>query len=159
MISLVHETLTFTQSINAPLAAVWEAYADPTQRVLWGVPAGEAQEYDESDFCIGGRDKYRCGPPQSLEFSGTVDYVQIVPQSLIVHTDTVKARDQVLAVALLTWKFDINEDSTLIRLTDQVTSFVGTDMVDGHRNGHNKALEQLRDLLGSPGENATKTEP
>ncbi len=147
MTSIAHETLTFSQSINAPLSAVWEAFADSAQRAVWGVPAGEAQIYDESNFCVGGRDTYRCGPPQSLEFHGVADYIQIVPQSLIVHSDTVKVEDQVLAVALLTWQFETHDGMTQIHLTDQVTSFVGTGMIDGHRNGHTTALEQLRDFV------------
>lgn len=147
MISLAHETLRFTQTIKAPLPAVWEAFADPTRRALWGVPAGEVQVYDEADFRVGGRDRYRCGPPETLEFHGVADYVQVVPQSLIVHTDTVSAGDQMLACALLSWQFDADGETTLVRLTDQVTSFVGTGMVDGHRNGHAKALAQLKRFL------------
>ena len=59
--------------------------------------------------------------------------------------------------ALLTWEFedqgfegegfeDQGED-TVIRLTNQVTSFTGHDMIDGHRWGHLTALEQLRDFV------------
>ncbi len=147
MSSVAHDTLTFEQSVNASLSAVWDAFADSTQRAVWGVPAGEAQVYDESNFLVGGHDKYRCGPPEKLGFHGIVDYVHIVPPSLIVHTDTVTAEGQVLAVALLTWQFDALDDTTTIRLTDQVISFVGADMIEGHRNGHTKALEQLKDFL------------
>jgi uncharacterized protein YndB with AHSA1/START domain len=152
MISITHDTLTFAQPVRARLSVVWAAFADSTQRAIWGVPVGEAQVYDESNFRVGGRDRYRCGPPQTLEFHGAVDYVHIIPESLIVHTDTVTVGDQILAVALLTWEFEGADDTTVIRLTDQVTSFVGTDMIDGHRNGQTKALEQLRDFVGSGGE-------
>ncbi len=147
MTSLAHETLTFTQSIDAPLSAVWSAIADSTQRAVWSVPVGEAMVYDRSNFGVGGRDEYRCGPPETLEFHCVVDYVQIAPESLIVHTDTVATEGQTLAVALVTWELDDNGGSTLIRLTDQVTSFVGAGMIDGHRNGHTKALSQLRDFV------------
>jgi uncharacterized protein YndB with AHSA1/START domain len=102
MISITHDTLTFAQPVRARLSIVWAAFADSTQRAIWGVPVGEAQVYDESNFRVGGRDRYRCGPPQTLEFHGAVDYVHIIPESLIVHTDTVTVGDQILAVALLT---------------------------------------------------------
>lgn len=65
--------------------------------------------------------------------------MQIVPESLIVHTDTVVLGDSILAVAVLTWEFEVCDEMTQIRLTDQVTSFVGPDIIDGHRNGHIKA--------------------
>lgn len=149
MMSTTRDTLTFAQPVRARLSVVWAAFADSTQRAIWGVPVGESQVYDETKFRVGGRDRYRCGPPQTLEFHGVVDYVHIIPESLIVHTDTVTIGDQILAVALLTREFEGAGDTTVMRLTDQVTSFAGTDMIDGHRNGHTKALEQLRDFVGS----------
>src|SRR5690606_41596212 len=69
----VHETLTFSQSIEAPLLAVWAAFADSAQRARWSVPAGEALVYDQSNFHVGGRDQYRCGPPHALDFHGAKD--------------------------------------------------------------------------------------
>ena len=147
MTIVVHDTLTFSQSIKAALSLVWDAFADSNLRAVWGVPKGEAQIYDASDFRVGGQDTYRCGPPETLEFHGAVDYIQIVPESLIVHTDTVAVGDQILATALLTWQFGTHGETTFIRLTDQVTSFVGADMIDGHRNGHTQALEQLREFV------------
>lgn len=143
MIAIAHDTLKFSQSINASLSAVWVAFSDSAQRSVWGAPAGDAQVYDESDFREGGRDVYRCGPPRALDFHGVVNYMQIVPGSLIVHTDTVVVKDQLLAIALLTWQFETHGATTQVRLTDQVTSFVGSDMIAGQRNGHTKALEQL----------------
>ena len=156
MASVVHDTLTFSQSIHAPLSLVWEAIADSAQRTVWGVPAGEAQVYDESNFRVGDRDVYRCGPAETLEFSGVAEYLQIVPESLIVHTDVVAVEGKILAAALLTWQFKTQDGATRILLTDQVTSFVGTDMIDGHRNGHTKALEQLRVYVEGLEEDETK---
>lgn len=147
--TITHDTLTFAQPVRACSSVVWAAFADSKQRAIWGVPVGEAQMYDESNFRVGGRDRYRCGPPQTLEFQGVVDYVHIIPESLIVHTDTVTIGDRTLTVALLTWEFEGAGDTTVTRLTDQVTSFVGTDTIDGHRTGHTKALEQLRGFVGS----------
>ena len=147
MTPIAHETLTFVQPIAAPLSAVWAAFADSTQRATWSVPAGEAMVFDQSNFHVGGRDEYRCGPRQTLEFFGLVDYVQIVPETPPPPTDLVASSGQTLAIALVTWEFDHSGDSTLIRLTDQVTSFVGSGMIDGHRNGHAKALSQLRDFV------------
>lgn len=62
MNSIAHDTVRLTRVIDAPVAAVWEAYADSTKRAQWGVPAGEAMAYGESDFREGGRDGDRCGP-------------------------------------------------------------------------------------------------
>lgn len=149
MTTVAHDILKFTKTIDAPLAEVWAAFADSDERAKWSVPAGDAQVYEESNFQIGGRDVYRCGPPKTLDFHGVLDYIHIVPQSLIVHTDTVTVQDQILATALLTWEFEDRGSATLVRLTDQVTSFVGDDMIEGHRNGHAKALNQLKDFVST----------
>ncbi len=44
-------------------------------------------------------------------------------------------------------EFDDNGDSTFIRLTDQVTSFVGAGIIDGRRHGQTKALVQLNEFV------------
>ena len=147
MDAVVHKTLTFKQAVQAPLARVWEAFAKPVQRAAWSVPSGEALVYEQANFRIGGQDIYRCGPPQSLDFHGTARYHQIAPMSLIVHTDAVTTAGQALSIALVTWQFTALGDETQILLTDQVVSFVGPALIDGHANGHAKALEQLRVYL------------
>lgn len=103
--------------------------------------------YDDSDFREGGRDTYRCGPLDSLDFHAATEYVRIEPESLIVYSETVKTPDQILAAGLLTWEFQEDGSGTIIKLTCQVTSFVGQGMIEGNRNGHTKALDQLETFL------------
>ncbi len=152
---LVHDTLRLEKRFAYPLDAVWRAYADPASRAEWGVPEGEEQVYSRDELRSGGVAIYRCGTPGELQFRGEVSYVDVVPQARIVHTDSVWAGDQLLATALLSWEFRDEEGSTTLTVTDQVTSFVGQEMIDGHRNGHTKALNQLAAFLEtSPGERA-----
>lgn len=106
MVAIVHETLRFARSFETRLTDLRNAFADSNQRATWSAPAGEALAYDETNFHLGGREMYRCGPPETLEFHGAVHYVQIVPELLIVHTDTVMLGDQLHSAALLTWEFE-----------------------------------------------------
>ncbi|MBG6192069.1 uncharacterized protein YndB with AHSA1/START domain [Arthrobacter sp. CAN_A212] len=145
--SIVHETLKFTKTINPELSRVWEAFADPIQRARWSVPMGEAMVYEQAAFEVGGRDRYRCGPPESLDFVNIVDYSLIVPQSLVVYTETVTTSDQPLSAGVVTWSFTVSGDKTEVQLTSQVTSFVGDGMIEGNRNGHAKALNQLEEFV------------
>lgn len=147
--SPLHETLRFTREVSAPRAALWEAFAEPSQRVIWAVPAGEIQVYDQAQFEIGGQDRYRCGPPGSLDYRGLVDYLQIIDQELIVHTDVVHAEDQILSAALLTVEFSSTTCGSRIEVTDQLVSFVGEGMVQGHQTGQRMALDQLAAYLKS----------
>jgi len=139
----LHETLHFTQPVSAPLAGVWKAFTAPRQRAIWSAPAGEVLIYDQAQFEIGGRDIYRCGPPEALDYQGVVDYIQILEQQLILHTEVVSAGDQILSAALVTIEFAATDSGTQITVTDQLTSFVGEAMIQGHQNGQRIALNQL----------------
>lgn len=151
-----YDTLRLSQHVDAPVLEVWEAYADSTTRARWSVPAGEKMVYDESDFQEGGRDRYRCGSPESLEFHAEVEYVKIVPQELVVYMETVRNEGKPLATGTVNWEFELDGTGTLVTVTNQVVSFVGVGMIDGNRNGHTKALEQLRQHLEEGPESSSR---
>lgn len=138
-----HDTIRLTQHVDASVADVWTAYADSDARARWSVPAGEEMVYDQSEFREGGHDRYRCGPPETLDFHAETEYTRIVPNELVVYTETVKNEGQPLATGLVTWEFEPDDEGTLVTVTSQAVSFVGSGMIDGTRNGHTKALEQL----------------
>lgn len=146
MNSVVHDTIQFTEHIAAPVARVWQALADAAERAVWSAPAGERMEYHADDFREGGVDRYRCGPPETMEFHAEVGYTKIVPSLFIGYTETVTA-GQPLATALVTWQLAPTGAGTDITLTSQVVSYVGQGMVDGQRNGHRIALTQLAQRL------------
>lgn len=123
---------------------MWQAYADVRQRVRWSVPEGEEIVYDEAEFATGGEDEYRCGPPGELQNIGHHTYHLVEPVSGFVFTDTIRRDGTLLAVGLLTWQLhDLGTAGTRVTVVDQVTSLAGAGMIDGHRNGHAKTLEQL----------------
>ncbi len=142
-----HDTIQVRKQLPAPVAAVWAAFADTQSRAEWGVPQGEEQVYSHDDLRSGGTASYRCGTPGVLQFHGEVRYLEVAAPRLVIHTDLVRDGDQALSAALLTWEFQDGGDITTVCLTDQVTSCVGSDMIDGHRNGHTLALEQLAEFL------------
>lgn len=144
---IVHDTIILERAINAPVAAVWNAYADPIARAQWSVPVGEAMVFDQTDFREGGQDHYRCGPPESLGFHVVVQYNKVTPHSLIVYTETVTTGAELLATGLVTWAFEPSGNTAHVMITNQLVSYVGPGMVEGNRSGHNKALEQLQGFL------------
>lgn len=147
--SVTHQTLDISQVIPAPLDTVWAAFQDTTSRSVWSVPKGDDLVYSKDDFRPGGRASYRCGPSGDLNVAGEIEYIQIIPHELVVHTDTVSTGGALLATALVTWTFEPHDDGALVTIVDQVASFVGQDMIDGHRNGHTIALAQLAEFLKS----------
>lgn len=151
------ETIRLSTEIARPRGDVWAAFADTETRQRWSVPEGEALVYDRDDFRTGGRAEYRCGSPEALEFSAAIDYVRVEEETFAVHTDTVWRGGELLATGLITWSFTDVPAGTLVTIVNQVVSFVGADMVEGSRNGHRIALEQLGVFLAGPGQVGTGT--
>jgi uncharacterized protein YndB with AHSA1/START domain len=143
----VHDILRFTRVIDHPIDAVWTAYADVQNRSQWSVPSGEQIIYDTADFAADGQDTYRCGPPGQLSNVGTHRYYLIEAPQRMVYSDTIRRDGQLMAVAVLTWELQPNGHGTRLTVVDQVTSLVGQGMIDGHRNGHEKTLDQLAGWL------------
>lgn len=105
--------------------------------------------YSHDDISPGGTAEYRCGTPGELQFAVRAEYLVVEAEHLVVHTETVRMKDQVLASGVVSWAFTDQDDGVLVSVTNQVTSFVGEAMLDGTRNGHAVALEQLAELLKS----------
>src|SRR5699024_3716799 len=124
------------------------AFADTTQRARCGVPAGEELLYDRDDFRAGGRAAYRCGPPGDLRFQVSTDYLVIEEHALVIHTEFVRSGGSLLSAVVVTWQFSTAPHGSAVAITHHVTSRVGQGMIDGTRNGHTIALNQLTSLAG-----------
>ncbi|GAA1139592.1 SRPBCC domain-containing protein [Nesterenkonia lutea] len=146
-VTIVHDTVQVSRSIRIPLDKAWAAYQDTARRAEWGVPAGEQMVYSRDQLTRGGLTEYRCGTPGELQYHVRGEYLVVEPESLVVHTETVTTGDELLSSSLVTWEFRENLDGSLVSITNQVTSFVGQEMIDGTRNGHSIALNQLATLL------------
>lgn len=140
---VVHDTLCFTREVDRPLDTVWAAYGDVEQRSQWSFPSGEQIIYDTAEFREGGEDTYRCGPPGDLSNLGTNRYYLVDAPHRLIYSETIRRDDKLMSIAVLTWDIKSTVHGTRITVVDQVTSLVGPGMIDGHRNGHDTALDQL----------------
>jgi uncharacterized protein YndB with AHSA1/START domain len=146
---LQHATITLQQSYSAPLERVFSEFADPVARASWSAPSGDALIYDEADFRIGGRDVFRCGPKGDAKFRGETRYLDIVPDARVVSSETVDADGRRLAVALTTLDFEPTEDGTNLKVTIQMVSFVGSEMIHSYESGNQSALKNLAQHLSN----------
>ncbi|WP_181275669.1 SRPBCC domain-containing protein [Brevibacterium oceani] len=142
-------TISLGADIEHSTSVVWKAFADVDQRVRWGVPDGEAMICDVDEFRPGGSIRARCGTPGALEFDSAGMYCAVEPERWLVTTETLTRNGQILSTAIITWTFTATASGTRVDLVDQVVSFVGQGMIDGHRNGHDICLRQLRDHLSA----------
>ena len=146
---LQHATVTLEHSYSAPVERVFSEFADPVARARWSAPSEDELVYDEADFQIGGKDVFRCGPKGDLKFRGETHYLAIVANASVVSSETVDVDGQRVAAALTTLDFEPTESGTNLKVTIQVVSFVGPDMIRSYESGNKSALENLARHLSS----------
>ena len=141
--TLQHVTIKLQHSYPASPERVFSEFAGPVARARWGAPSKDALIYDETDFRLGGKDVFRCGPKGAPKFSGETRYLNIVTNARVVSSETLDVEGQRLAVALTTLDFEPTEVGTNLTVTIQIVSFVGPDMIRGYESGNRSALENL----------------
>lgn len=151
--TLAHETLTFERRFDATPARVFRAYTDPEVRMVWSAPSdGEEVQIDHAEVRTGGQERARCGPKGDLKWTMKVAYHWVETDRLIHFTEELWEGDCLLTVAQITFDIAAAGSGSRLTVTDQLTSFVGADAVDGHRKGYPAALDHLGLLLGpAPG--------
>ena len=143
-ISTDHGTITVERTLDAPVSRVYAAFADPKERETWGAPSDTAVfVYDEADFRVGGRDLARCGPKDDPRFRVEARYVDIVRERRVVSTETVRDLDKLLAANITTFEMRPEGERTYVKITVQVTSFVGPDMIKHTKSGHEGSLASM----------------
>jgi uncharacterized protein YndB with AHSA1/START domain len=150
-LSTDHGTITVERILDAPVARVYAAFADAKERQSWGAPSDSAvYVYEEADFRIGGRDLARCGPKDDPRFRVEARYIDIVPQRRVVWTETVREVERLLATNITTFELRPDSERTRVRITVQVTSFVGPDMIKHTKGGHEGSIAGMARHLARP---------
>jgi uncharacterized protein YndB with AHSA1/START domain len=144
-----HATIKLEHSYPARLERVFSEFADPSARARWSAPSNDILIYDESDFRVGGKDVFRCGPKGDPKFLGETRYLHIVPNARVVSSETVDSEGLRLAVALTTLDFEPTEDGTNLTVTVQMVSFAGPEIIQGYESGNKSALKNLAQYLAS----------
>lgn len=143
-----HGTVVVERTIKVPTARVFAAYADADERIRWAAPSDTAVFiYDETDFRVGGRDVARCGAKHDPRFRVESTYVHIAQGQCIVTTDTVHEGTNLLCANVNTLELFDEGQGTRVKITVQVTSFVGDAMIENTRSGNNGSLANMVSYL------------
>jgi uncharacterized protein YndB with AHSA1/START domain len=143
-LTTLHETLVFERTVPATVEQVFEAYANLSKRTDWGAPSeNTALIYDAADFSEGGQDRFRCGAKANPNIHGVTTYLDIVPNRRIVSTETITVDGKRLCASLTTLELTPQSAGANLKITTQLASFIGEDMIHGHKNGTNASLDNL----------------
>lgn len=146
-----HRTFVFERRCEAPVKRVFAAFADPVIRMGWSAPSdGAVFVYDETDFREGGEDRFRCGSKENPQYTGRTTYIAIVPDALVISSEIVESGGRKLMSSLLTTELEADGDATKVRVTVQVTSLFGDQMIAGTEIGNNAALDNLVEQMHAP---------
>lgn len=147
-VSTDHGTVVVECTLNVPVARAYGAFADAKQRTSWGAPSDSAVfTYDETDFRVGGRDLARCGAREDPRFRVEARYVDIVHERRVVWTETIHEIDKLLAANITTLEFQPDGPRTRVKVTVQVTSFMGAGMIHNTKAGHEGSLANMAHYL------------
>jgi uncharacterized protein YndB with AHSA1/START domain len=140
-----HETLVFERNFNVPPARLFQSYADPREREIWSAPSPETVIIiDQTDVRTGGQELGRCGSAKDLSWTMKVAYHLVKQDELITFTEELWEGDAILTIALITFEIEQHgKAGSRLKLTDQITSFVGKGGVAGHLEGYTLALDNL----------------
>ncbi len=144
LMAVLHTTLVFEREIPAPTEEVFTVFADPVARARWGAPSDTAiLIYDKADFREGKEDCFRCGAKTDPNIHGTTHYLEIIANRRIVSSETIVMNGKRLCASLTTLELSPDGEKTILKNTTQLASFVGEDMVQGYKMGHNASLDNL----------------
>ena len=142
--SAAHETFVIERTFDAPVAQVFETWADPKRKARWFAGSVEAlgAGYD-LDFRVGGREVNRGGPPGGPVFTYESRFCDIVPERRIVYTYEMYADEARISVSVATVEFRSVGATTRLVLTEQGVFFHGHDTPAQREEGTRSLLESL----------------
>lgn len=142
-----HGTVVVEGIIEAPASRVYAAYADSKAREAreaWERPPIRRRSITRRQtFRVGGRDVARCSPKTDPRFILESRYLEIIPEHRVVCTETIREVEKTLAANITTLELVPDARRTRLKVTVQVTSFVGDDMIANTRAGHTGSLAKM----------------
>jgi uncharacterized protein YndB with AHSA1/START domain len=152
MSTVAHDTFVIERTYHAPVAQVFEAWADPKIKARWFAGSADAlgAGYD-LDFRVGGREVNRGGPPGGPVYTYESRFHDIVPEQRIVYTYEMYADEARISVSVATIEFRREDATTRLVLTEQGVFLDDRDTVVQREAGTRSFLDSLAaSLSGVP---------
>lgn len=147
--SITHASFTVERHYDAPLARVFEAFADPEIKARWSCHDNWGAV--EFDFRNGGREVSRGGPPGGPVYTFDGRYHDIVPENRIVFTYDMYRDETRMSVSVATIEFSPSGSGTRLLFTENGAFLDGEDTPAQRKHGTGEGLDNLeKELSRSP---------
>ena len=140
-------TLTFTRTVAAPVATLWQAWTAPVARAIWAPPAPDVSvTFLEADTRVGGREISICRVEDQPDIRVELGWLHLHPPASSVNYEVITSEDATCSAALVTADFTADAtadgDTSRITVTVQLSS-LAQDMAEGYRQGFDAGLDNL----------------
>lgn len=138
--SVKHSTFSLERTYPAPVAQVFQAWADPDAKARWF--GGEGREH-RLDFRVGGVEVNTGRADNGKVLTFESHYHEIVPQERIVYSSTLSADGVVATVSVTTIELREEGDKTRLFLVEQDTFLDEHELPSWREQGTSTWLDAL----------------
>jgi uncharacterized protein YndB with AHSA1/START domain len=151
--TVVHDTFVIERTYPAPAERVFAVLSDPAKKRRWYAES-ESHEVEcfEMDFREGGSERNRYRMNERTPFPGAVlandgTYQDIVPDRRVVLATSMTLGERRISSSLITVELLEANGATALILTHQGAFFEGSDGPERRKDGWDRLLSRLGDLL------------
>jgi uncharacterized protein YndB with AHSA1/START domain len=148
MASTQHGSFTIERVLDAPVARVFQAWADTKAKSRWfAAPVDLKDVIREQDFRVGGRDRFKGRWPDGRVTDFNAEYRDIVPNERIVYVYDMHIDDRKISVSLATIQFKPAGKGTRMTVTEQGVFLDGYDDSGSRERGTIGLMDRLEASL------------
>jgi len=145
MTRVQHGSFTIERVYDAPIALVFQAWADKNAKARWfSAPEELAVEtIREQNFAVGGRDRLQANWKSGRITDFQCEYRDIVENARIVYVYDMYADGTKISVSLATITFEKSGKCTKLTVTEQGVFLDGYDDAGARERGTNDLMDKL----------------
>lgn len=144
-----HSTFVIERTLDAPVARVWRAFADASEKHAWfGVGDGWTKTEESDDFRVGGtavdEGRFHDGPVSRY----VATYTDVVEHERFVLSYDMWLDGAHISTSVATYELAADGDRTHLRYTEQGVHLDGHDTAEGREEGTRQLFDALAVHLG-----------